>query len=60
MSTETVLVIGAGVDKTPGLDMPLAIQLVPEIARFAEEEGKEIDKVIRSFLPNLRFSFDSK
>ncbi len=53
-----VLVIGAGVDKTPGIDMPLAAQLVPEIARFSEEEGKEIERTIRSFLPGLRFSFN--
>ena len=55
---KTVLIIGAGVDKTPGIDMPLAVQLVPELARFAEEEGKEIEKTIRSFLPGLRFSFN--
>ena len=54
----TVLVIGAGVDKTPGIDMPLAVQLVPELARFSEEEGKEIEQIIRSFLPGLRFSFN--
>ncbi len=54
----TVLVIGAGVDKAPGLDMPLAMQLVPELARFSEEEGKEIEQTIRSFLPGLRFSFN--
>jgi len=52
------LVIGAGVDKTNGIEMPLAKQLIPEIARFSEKEGKEIEKVIKSFLPNLRFSFN--
>jgi hypothetical protein len=52
------LVIGAGVDKTKGIDMPLARQLIPEIAKFSEEDGKEIEKVIKSFLPNLRFSFN--
>jgi len=56
--SKTVLIIGAGVDKTPGINMPLAVQLVPEIARFSEEEGKEIEKTIRSFLPGLRFSFN--
>ena len=54
----TVLVIGAGVDKTPGIGMPLAAQLVPELARFSEEEGKEIEQTVRSFLPKLRFSFN--
>ncbi len=37
-----VLVIGDGVDKTQGIDMPLAAQLLPELAKFAEEDGKEI------------------
>ena len=57
-SNKTVLIIGAGVDKTEGINMPLAMQLVPEIARFAEEDGKEIENTIRSFLPGLRFSFN--
>jgi len=57
-NTNTVLIIGAGVDKTQGIDMPLAVQLVPEIARFAEEEGREVEQTIRSFLPGLRFSFN--
>ena len=57
-NTNTVLIIGAGVDKTPGIDMPLAVQLVPEIAKFAEEDGKGIEQTIRSFLPGLRFSFN--
>jgi hypothetical protein len=52
------LVIGAGVDKTKGIDMPLARQLIPEIAKFSEEDGKEIEKIIKSFLPKLRFSFN--
>lgn len=56
--SKNVLVIGAGVDKTAGINMPLANQLVPEIARFSENEGKEIDKLIKSLLPNLRFSFN--
>ncbi|HCF38748.1 MAG TPA: hypothetical protein DER56_06805 [Thermosipho africanus] len=53
-----ILVIGAGVDKTKGIDMPLARELIPEIAKFSEEDGKEIEKTIKSFLPNLRFSFN--
>jgi hypothetical protein len=28
------LVIGAGIDKMKGIDMPLARQLIPEIAKF--------------------------
>ncbi len=53
-----VLVIGAGVDKTPGIDMPLAAQLIPELARFSEEEGKEIEQTIRTFVPRFKFSFE--
>jgi hypothetical protein len=53
----TVLVLGAGVDKTEGINMPLANGLMPEIARYSEGNGKAVNDVVRSFLPSLRFSF---
>lgn len=52
-----LLILGAGVDKTEGINMPLANGLIPEIAHFVENEGKNIDTKVRSFLPSLRFSF---
>lgn len=56
---KTLLITGAGVDRTPGIDFPLAATLLPEVTSFADSEGKSIDAKLRSFLPNLRFTFNS-
>jgi len=57
--SKTVIICGAGVDKSPGLDFPLATELVPQIRQYLQtDEGKEIDKVLRKILPGLRFSYD--
>jgi len=50
MHNSVILVLGAGVDKTDGINMPIASQLIPEIARFSEEDGNKIEKKIRSFI----------
>lgn len=57
--TKHLLITGAGVDRTPGIDFPLACTLLPEVAQFIQNEGKEIDEVLRRLLPNLRFSFNT-
>ncbi len=49
-----VHVLGAGVDKPHG--MPLANDLLSEIAKFAENEGKPVDQALRRKLPRLRFN----
>jgi len=46
---------GAGVDKCLG--MPLAAELLGEVAKFANGEGKLIAEAVRTHLPYLRFSF---
>ena len=46
MSSEKVFVFGAGVDKKLGL--PLANRIIPELFRFANNEGKNISKLLRS------------
>ena len=57
--SKTIIICGAGVDKSPGLDFPLATELVPQIRQYLEtDEGKEIDKALRKILPSLRFSYD--
>jgi hypothetical protein len=55
-----LLVLGAGVEKTNEINMPLANELVPQIRDFlyADEIGKEIDKKLRNILKGLRFSYD--
>lgn len=52
-----LLIIGAGVDRTKGIDFPLANTLMAEIATFAKTDGKELDETLRNVLPNLRFTF---
>lgn len=55
--SDKLLIIGAGVDRTQGIDFPLANTLMAEIATFAKTDGKELDETLRSILPNLRFTF---
>jgi hypothetical protein len=57
--TKHLLITGAGVDRTRGIDFPLAATLLPEIASYLDGDGKAIDATLRSMLPNLRFSFAS-
>jgi hypothetical protein len=56
---KNLIITGAGVDRTKGIDFPLAATLLPEISNYLDNEGKEVDKVLRSLLPNLRFTFSS-
>lgn len=52
----TVVILGAGVDATDGIGMPLTNEIIPQINEFINtEEGKNIDNELRSRLPNLRF-----
>lgn len=53
---KTVYVLGAGVDYPLGV--PLAAQLLPELAAFTKGQGKAIDAALRKKLPRFRFSFD--
>ncbi|MGZ5043179.1 MAG: hypothetical protein ACXV8P_00180 [Methylobacter sp.] len=57
---KTILVCGAGVDKSEGIDMPLAAELVPRIREFLKstEDGRKIEATLRQIIPNLRFSYD--
>ena len=50
-----VYVLGAGVDRPLG--MPLANELLGEVAKFANGPGKPVADAIRAHLPYLRFSF---
>lgn len=55
-----LLITGAGVDRSKGIDFPLANTLLGGITGFLKtEEGKRIDEVLREMLPNMRFSFNS-
>ncbi len=55
-----LLILGAGVEKSEGIDMPLANELVPQIRNFIHNDktGKEVDNVLRGIIKGLRFSYD--
>lgn len=53
-----VLITGAGVDKTTGIDFPLANKLLTEVSRFINGDGASFEKSIRNALPGLRFDFN--
>lgn len=53
-----VYVLGAGVDATEGIGMPLTNELLPKITAFLEtEEGKNLDVKLRQVYPQLKFHF---
>lgn len=51
-----VAILGAGADQFYGI--PTVAQLLPEIAEFSRTTGRDINKVLRSRLGRLQFSFD--
>ena len=54
----TVVILGAGVDATDGIGMPLTNEIIPQINEFINtEEGKNIDNELRSRLRTY-VSFD--
>ncbi len=55
-----VIVLGAGADKTPGIDFPLAADLLPAISGYLRntEDGKRVEALLRGKIPNLSFRFD--
>lgn len=57
MSKE-LLIIGAGVDRTGGIDFPLANTLLADVTRYLDGPGKAVDEALRAMLPGLRFSFN--
>jgi len=56
---EKLLIIGAGVDRTQGIDFPLANTLLADVSRYLEKEGAEVNAALRAMLPGLRFSFSN-
>ncbi|MBN2791450.1 MAG: hypothetical protein JXQ81_02975 [Desulfuromonadales bacterium] len=54
-----LLILGAGVDRTAGIDFPLANTLLADVTRYLDGPGKPVDEALRAMLPGLRFSFNS-
>jgi hypothetical protein len=57
--TDKLLILGAGVDRTDGIDFPLANTLLAEVTRYLDGPGKLVDEALRAMLPGLRFSFNT-
>jgi len=56
--TSHLLILGAGVDRTTGIDFPLANTLLADVTRYLDGPGKPVDEALREMLPGLRFSFN--
>lgn len=56
--TSNLLILGAGVDRTTGIDFPLANTLLADVTRYLDGPGKPVDDALRAMLPGLRFSFN--
>lgn len=56
--TSNLLILGAGVDRTTGIDFPLANTLLADVTRYLDGPGKPVDEALREMLPGLRFSFN--
>jgi len=52
-----LLILGAGADRTTGIEFPMANTLLPAITQYLDGEGKAVDAVLRDALPGLRFTF---
>jgi hypothetical protein len=56
---ENLLILGAGADRTAGIDFPLANTLLADVTRYLDGPGKPVDEALREMLPGIRFSFNS-
>lgn len=57
--SQHLLILGAGVDRTAGIDFPLANTLLPDLTRYLEGPGKAVDDALRKMLPHLQFRFNN-
>lgn len=56
--SQNLLILGAGADRTPGIDFPLANTLLADVTRYLDGPGKPVDEALRAMLPGMRFSFN--
>ncbi len=52
-----LLILGAGADRTTGIEFPMANTLLPAITQYLDGDGKAVDAALRDALPGLRFTF---
>lgn len=46
-------------DRSPGIDFPLANTLLADVMRYLDGAGKEVDSELRKMLPGLHFRFSN-
>ena len=51
--TKHLLILGAGVDRTSGIDFPLANTLLADVTRYLDGPGKDVETALRGMLPGL-------
>ncbi len=59
MNNKQLLILGAGADRTAGIDFPLANTLLTEVTRYLDGSGREVEAALRKMLPGLRFNFNA-
>ncbi len=57
--TQNLLILGAGADRTAGIDFPLANTLLADVTKYLDGPGKPVDKALRAMLPGLSFRFNT-
>jgi len=57
--SDNLLIIGAGVDRSDGIDFPLANTLLADVKRYLDGPGEAVEKALRAMLPGLRFSYNT-
>lgn len=53
-----LLITGAGVDFTKGIEFPLAATLLADVTRYLAGNGKSVDAALRAMLPGLQFNYN--
>jgi len=55
--SDKLLIVGAGADRSAGIDFPLANTLLADVTRYLDGPGKPVDEALRAMLPGLRFNW---
>jgi hypothetical protein len=56
---QNLLILGAGADRTSGIDFPLTNTLLADVTRYLDGPGKPVDQALRAMLPGLSFRFNT-
>ncbi len=51
--SKQLLILGAGADRTAGIDFPLANTLLADVTQYLVGPGKPVDAALRDMLPGL-------